>query len=144
MKPPELVHYKEYIRSKYWTARKREYFSIHPRRCRVCGHGDVELHHLVYGNYGSEPDQHLVALCRVHHEEIHARVPLRRNMSYHGQDAIREMRGERAMWLQGKDTARTLGENVCQREGMAKNSGVFFEWAVAPLWTLARTLQIRD
>ena len=92
MKAPELIHYRDYIRSPYWTERKRLYFATHSHKCEVCGHPDVELHHLHYGDYGHERDKNLAALCRVHHQELHDSVPPRKNTSYQSRYIIEEMK----------------------------------------------------
>jgi len=92
MKAEELINYKDYVKSEYWTARKRQYYEKHPHKCEVCGHPDVDLHHLKYGEYGHEADKNLAALCRVHHEELHQAIPLRKNMHYHSRYVIEEMK----------------------------------------------------
>ena len=91
-KDPVLVSYKDYIKSPYWEERKRLYFSNHPHKCAVCGHPDVELHHLKYGDYGRELDKNLAALCRVHHQELHDSIGLRKNTFYQSNAIVEEMR----------------------------------------------------
>jgi hypothetical protein len=44
-KSSELTSYCDYIKSEYWTERKRLYYLSHPHACAVCGHPDVDLHH---------------------------------------------------------------------------------------------------
>ncbi len=64
--------YATYINSVLWTKRKNQYYKIHGRRCAICGSVDyIHLHHKYYGEYGSEKDEHLVPLCKQHHEEFH-------------------------------------------------------------------------
>lgn len=91
-KHPELINYRDYIKSEFWTERKRLYFSTHPHKCEVCGHPDVDLHHLRYGSYGQEQDKYLAALCRAHHKELHNAVALRKNMFYQSNSVIENMR----------------------------------------------------
>lgn len=86
------ITYKEYIQSVHWEERKRLYFASHARKCAVCGHPDVDLHHLVYANYGSERDKDLAPLCRFHHEELHSLMPLRKSMFYHSSALIDELK----------------------------------------------------
>ena len=50
--------------------------------CAVCGYPAVELHHLVYANFGSERDKDLVPLCRLHHQGLHDFAGVRQNSSY--------------------------------------------------------------
>lgn len=65
-------NYKKYIVSKYWTFRKTKYYATHPRKCAACeSTKTVQLHHMVYGRFGDEPDDWLVALCQLCHEEYH-------------------------------------------------------------------------
>ena len=76
--------YWAYMKSNYWTARKRRYFNKHGKRCAVCEkRWGVTLHHKVYDNtlYGKEPDAHLVALCRKHHHEFHEHHETKGNMN---------------------------------------------------------------
>jgi hypothetical protein len=94
------IAYKDYIKSEAWAERKRIYYLSHPHLCEVCGHPDVDLHHLDYGNFGNEKDKNLAALCRIHHEEVHSRIPLRKNMYYHTRRLIDQMKEERAEMLQ--------------------------------------------
>jgi len=91
MKDPALVSYRDYIKSDKWEERKRLYFSTHPHTCAVCGHPDVELHHLKYGEYGRELDKNLVALCRVHHQELHDSIALHKNTFYQSNALVEEM-----------------------------------------------------
>ena len=63
--------YREYLKSKHWTLRKRRYFQDFGKRCEVCGKSSgVTLHHKVYkkGTYGREPNSDIVALCGKHHK----------------------------------------------------------------------------
>ena len=91
-KHSDLVNYRDYIKSEYWTERKRLYYLNHPHTCAVCGHPDVELHHLRYGDYGHEQDKNLAALCRVHHQELHNAVALRKNTFYQSNSVIEDMK----------------------------------------------------
>ncbi len=93
-RPLELINYKEYVNSPYWTERKKQYFASHAHSCVVCGHPDVELHHLMYGDYGREEDRNLAALCRAHHQEFHEKVKLRKDMKHAGISVIDEMKRE--------------------------------------------------
>src|SRR5665213_1513288 len=100
-KPTELTNYRDYIKSGYWTERKRIYFSTHPHVCEVCGHPDVELHHIKYGDYGHEQDKNLAALCRVHHQELHNAVALRKSMFYQTRQVVEDMRSK---WQEMRNT----------------------------------------
>jgi hypothetical protein len=92
MKPEPLINYKDYIKSDYWEERKRKYFETHDRTCAVCGHPDVDLHHIKYGNYGSERDSDLAPLCRFHHQELHFTIGVRRDTKYQSAHVIEELR----------------------------------------------------
>jgi len=73
--------YKVYIKSKYWTERKNQYYRKFGRKCAVCFSSKyIDLHHMVYGNYGFERDEFLVPLCREHHGAFHAEVGVKQNM----------------------------------------------------------------
>lgn len=73
--------YKKYIKSKYWRRRRKDYYRKHGKKCAVCKTSKyVQLHHKVYGNYGREPDDDLVALCNKHHEDFHNRYGVSKNM----------------------------------------------------------------
>jgi len=75
-KPPRKVDYEQYINSPQWRARKVDYYSRHPKRCRACDTSNgviIDLHHHTYERLGYELDEDLVPLCRYHHKQIHAR-----------------------------------------------------------------------
>ncbi len=73
--------YKIYIKSKYWKLRRDKYFRELGRKCVVCGSSKyVNLHHLVYEDYGSEKNENLVVFCRFHHEEFHKEIGVKKNM----------------------------------------------------------------
>jgi len=73
--------YNLYIKSKHWDKRKNVFWKKHERKCVICGSsGFINLHHIVYGNYGIEKDEHLVALCRYHHQLYHDTYKTKRNM----------------------------------------------------------------
>lgn len=75
--------YREYIKSRHWEARKDAYFETNARECSLCGSGArVELNHIYYGNFGFERDEDLIALCRRHHEELHAEIGVSKDMRY--------------------------------------------------------------
>src|SRR6478609_1164226 len=69
--------YSDYVQSKAWTRRRKWWFREHRRRtgdepvCVVCA-PHVDLHHLDYAHLGQEAYRDLIALCRVHHDRIHA------------------------------------------------------------------------
>jgi hypothetical protein len=73
--------YKVYIKSKYWERRKNRYYQKYGRRCAVCKSTKfIDLHHIVYGGYGNEPDQNLIPLCKDHHTAFHAQHGVARDM----------------------------------------------------------------
>jgi len=64
--------YKEYIKSKCWERRKKEYYSTNKKKCVGCGETKyIHLHHIVYGNFGNEKDTNLACLCRKCHKIFH-------------------------------------------------------------------------
>lgn len=64
--------YETYIKSKWWTERKNKYYQAHGRKCAICDSvTHVDLHHIWYGNYGSEPNEQLIPFCRKHHLAFH-------------------------------------------------------------------------
>lgn len=73
--------YHAYITSKWWSLRKRIYFKKYDKSCAVCStRVSIDLHHMIYGNYGIEKDEHLVSLCREHHHAFHEKVGVKGNM----------------------------------------------------------------
>lgn len=74
--------YKRYMLSKLWVQRKNQYWQRYGKRCAACGHKNyVTLHHMVYNNnYGQEPDDEVIALCREHHAMFHQQHKLSKNM----------------------------------------------------------------
>lgn len=81
--------YADYIISKYWTERRNQYWQTHPRECAACGSKQyIHLHHMVYGKFGHEPDEWLVALCGHHHDSYHAKYGVQGNMTKTTQEYI--------------------------------------------------------
>ncbi len=70
----EFTHYRAYIQSGYWEARKELYFERNPKKCAVCDSSYVDLHHMFYGDYGQETDADLIPLCRRDHEALHLEI----------------------------------------------------------------------
>lgn len=80
---PPLMNYRQYIRSSLWRKRKNDYYGKYGKKCAVCRSTErVALHHKVYDQkkFGYEPDEHLVALCQVHHQDFHDDNQLSSNM----------------------------------------------------------------
>ena len=73
--------YFKYISSPYWLKRKQEYYKKNKRICQACGSmNDIDLHHLVYNNFGLERDDQLACLCRNCHQELHHKIGSSNNM----------------------------------------------------------------
>lgn len=67
--------YNSYINSGIWEKRKNLYYQSHLKLCEICNSSSyVHLHHKYYGDYGLEKDEHLVPLCKQHHEEFHLQL----------------------------------------------------------------------
>lgn len=65
--------YDAYINSGLWERRKNAYYKLYGRMCAICGSIEfIHLHHKYYGEYGEEKDNHLIPLCKSHHDEFHA------------------------------------------------------------------------
>lgn len=131
MKAQELIHYRDYIKSEYWAARKRLYFETHPRACAVCGHPDVDLHHLRYGSYGQESDGDLTALCRYHHGELHEIINVRKDMSYQSRHVVELMKEE---WEREKSPAEA--EEPAGSTASVRNLELFVQELARPIWYL--------
>ena len=83
--------YKVYIKSKWWEKRKNLYFQSHEKKCAICSSSEhIQLHHMVYKNYGNEKDEHLVPLCREHHNLFHSQTGTHTNMVKDTNDFIIE------------------------------------------------------
>lgn len=75
------IPYALYMKSKLWRNRRARYFKTHPKRCVVCrDNSGIELHHLVYSQQGNEPDAHLAAACKSHHQDFHDKYGISSNM----------------------------------------------------------------
>lgn len=64
--------YPDYASSDLWRKKKAEYrASTRPQKC-FCGFERVSIHHMTYDHKpGEEPVSDLLAVCQVHHQEIH-------------------------------------------------------------------------
>lgn len=75
------TQYKVYIKSKWWTRRKNQYYQLNVKQCQAClSNKYINLHHMLYVDYGRELDENLVALCKGCHEEYHLKYGVKRNM----------------------------------------------------------------
>ena len=87
------LKYKEYIVSDFWKKRKQKFFTKYKKECTAClSEENINLHHMHYGNYGNEPDEWLVALCKNCHEEFHTNYELSANMTKDTNDFIIQKR----------------------------------------------------
>lgn len=68
----EIVGYKNYLKSKHWMMKKKEYSKEYERVCSCCGGKEnLHLHHLTYDRIGNEPLTDLVYLCKECHTKLH-------------------------------------------------------------------------
>lgn len=87
------LRYKEYIKSHWWTERKRAYYKNNKKQCAAClSNKYINLHHIKYGNYGEEKDTALVPLCRECHVEYHEKYGVSKNMTSQTSIFIQEKR----------------------------------------------------
>jgi len=64
--------YFEYLKSDRWVETKTRYRGAGlPQSCLVCRDPHVDLHHKTYQRLGNEQLTDLVALCRLHHDQLH-------------------------------------------------------------------------
>lgn len=59
---------------------------------------------MVYGEFGKEPDEHLIPLCAVHHKGYHAKYGTQRHMIRTTQEYIAYVQASRCL----TDTSRAL------------------------------------
>lgn len=80
-KKDRRLAYENYINSAAWQHVKNKYYQSHPRICAACGTAEfIHLHHMDYGSFGHEKDEHLIPLCQKHHEEYHEQFSTQRHM----------------------------------------------------------------
>jgi hypothetical protein len=78
---PRRTSYEKFIASDLWQNRKNKYYQSHERRCAACNsYKYIQLHHMVYGEFGNEPDEHLIPLCDTHHKGYHELHGTQRHM----------------------------------------------------------------
>ena len=66
--------YKLYIKSKFWTERKNQFYQKFLKMCVRCGSKKyIALHHKKYDKslFGKEPDDHLAPMCGCCHQLFH-------------------------------------------------------------------------
>ena len=77
----KFSQYETYINSKEWEQRRNKFWQGHTKRCAVCDTARyIHLHHMHYGQFGHEPDEHLVPLCKAHHDQYHKENGVQRDM----------------------------------------------------------------
>lgn len=108
--------YHIYIKSSFWEARKSKFYRKFGRKCAVCSSSrSVQVHHKFYGEYGIEKDEHLVALCGFHHEQVHIGIGKTKKDMVKETDAfVEEMRlsherGDHVELQRQDDFIRSLG-----------------------------------
>lgn len=85
--------YALYIKSKFWTKRKNDYYRVHKKICQACSSKKfINLHHILYEDFGFEKDENLVALCRDCHEEFHEMYGVKHKMKKETNQFIIEKR----------------------------------------------------
>jgi len=68
------MKHSEYIKSDAWKAIRKKALERDNYTCQDCGiHDAKEVHHLTYDNFGKEPLEDLVSLCRPCHGNRHER-----------------------------------------------------------------------
>jgi hypothetical protein len=97
---PRRLAYETFIHSPLWEDRKNKFYQQHSRRCAACDtYKHIHLHHMVYGQFGNEPDEHLVPLCETHHKEYHERFGTQRNMLRTTEMFISQIRSKKMLEL---------------------------------------------
>lgn len=67
--------YKDYLKSKHWKNKKKEYYDNYERKCNHCGSKNIlHLHHKTYERVGYELLTDLVCLCSDCHAKEHRRL----------------------------------------------------------------------
>ena len=70
--------YADYMTSPAWYTHRDRWLTEQQHRtgappvCVVCGHPDIDLHHLGYQRLGHETYEDHLPMCRVHHNLFHA------------------------------------------------------------------------
>lgn len=136
MKDEALFHYRDYIKSEHWEARKRKYYEVHEKKCAVCGHPDVDLHHIKYGHYGSEPDSALVPLCRVHHEELHDEIGVRKDTRYQSRYFIEEAKQKWQSRFSARDVALMPVSTPMSKKSDRPRAANLIDMLARPIWKL--------
>lgn len=63
--------YEEYMRSKLWEIRRKEYLEGR-KICELCNKkGNLQIHHKSYENLGNERRKELLFICSKCHHKIH-------------------------------------------------------------------------
>ena len=64
--------YTQYLATPHWAEFKAHYLSRPEHRiCKICGASPVDIHHKRYHHLGRECFGDAVALCRLHHGQVH-------------------------------------------------------------------------
>jgi len=71
-----IIDYKKYLRSDYWTEIKNQVIERDDHRCRLCNSKiDLQVHHRTYDNLENEKLEELITLCKKCHYVTHKRNP---------------------------------------------------------------------
>lgn len=68
--------YQQYLDSQEWQMVRGKRLRTAHYKCEACGEArPLDVHHLTYANFGTEPNGDLMALCRSCHELTHGLWP---------------------------------------------------------------------
>ncbi len=66
------MNYKRYLKSETWNKKKKQTKYWHGKRCSICKHKKIDIHHKTYTRIGNEDVKtDLIPLCRYHHYLVH-------------------------------------------------------------------------
>lgn len=61
-----------YLNSPQWKSKREKILERDQYKCRLCNKtGEIQVHHMTYGNLGNESDLELLSVCKECHSIIH-------------------------------------------------------------------------
>lgn len=73
-KIPSILYkdYEDYINSQKWQRQRANRMAIDNNECKLCfSRTNLHVHHITYENFGNEPMNELITVCKSCHEKIH-------------------------------------------------------------------------
>ena len=108
-------HYRRYLQSDAWKAKRKSVLQATGYRCLRCGEPATEVHHETYKRIYNERLSDLTALCSNCHEAAHTRTPKSRKKGTPTEKRGNQKPKQRKFYRQRKTKTKNKGRTTSRR-----------------------------